>query len=213
MHRRTLPILLLLAMAACSDEPAAPMAPAEPAMNVVSNEVTYGWPIRVTWLDSQGPWDVLLLGYDPEDDYDCNGGSYVGGIPIRQHALLSQEGIPLGGDVRETYSIHTLGRAPLYMYRRADFPPPGATSDDWCTFLTTGFLASGSWSATLSNDNDYSGFDGTPGTNSYGGTETGQMIGTDGTRYRYEWKYRAQCDPSAGCRMMHSVDHVVRVPN
>jgi len=202
--------LLPLVFAACTEQAA--VAPIEdgPAFHAtVTKELQYRNPSRITWLDSEDAWDVLLIGYDPADDPECNGGEFGGGIPVLEHYVVAQEGFPFGERVRDL--VTTIGRPPLHLYLRADFPPDDATSDDWCTFLTEGWIAAGTWHAVIGIDNDVSGFDGTPGNNSFGGTETGVLLGKDGTRYKYSWKYRAHCDPDKGCSVMHSVDRVERV--
>lgn len=209
--RKLAAILVPLSLLACEREPAAPAIQRSPQLSAaVTNQFEYAWPGRATWLDSQDDWDVLLLGYDPADDFTCHDGADVGGIPVLAHEVVTQVGFPFGG-ARVQELVTTIGRPPLYLYRRADFPAYDAPFSEWCAFLTQDWIAAGSWSATLANDNDVTGFDATPGDNSFGGTETGTLLGTDGTRYRYEWKYRARCNPDWGCTTMHLVDHVVRI--
>lgn len=205
-----LPLLLV----ACTDQqPGAPDIEANPNLRATAtSDIVYVFPERITWMDSQGPWDVFLLGYDPADDYTCNGGVPVGGIPARNVTVVSMEGFPDEFSQRDHVILNTIGRPPLYLYLRSDFPPPEATDEDWCTFLKEGWIASGYWSAALAVDNDVSGFDGTPGVNSWGGTEAGILWGADGAMYKYEWKYRAILEPERGFyKLAHSVDHVVRI--
>jgi len=201
-----IPLLLL----ACGREPAAPAILATPELNAaVTNQFEYAWPFRITWLDSQDGPDVALLGYDPADDFTCHDGAEVGGIPVLAHEVIAQDGFPFGG-ARVQELVTTIGRPPLYLYRIADFPADNAPFSEWCEYLTQDWIAAGSWSAVV-NDNDVSGFDETPGNNSFGRTEMGILRGKDGTLYKYEWKYRALCNPDWGCAVTHSVDHVVRI--
>jgi hypothetical protein len=207
--------LVPLLVVACDRGPTTPPATITPAFGATAaNEFTYAWPERITWLDNQRPaaWDVYLLGYDPADDYTCNGGVNVGGIPVREHLLVTQEDFPPGSQ-RDQALITIIGRAPLYMYRRADFLPPSATDAEWCEWLKEGWIAAGTWTATLQIDNDLNGFDGTPGVNSWGGAETGLLTGKDGTLYRYAWKYRGLCNPDWPdlCRITHEEDGVQRI--
>jgi hypothetical protein len=191
------------------------VAPIEEAPNfgaTVTNEIVYVHPSRITWLDSQGDWDVLLIGHDPADDYTCNDGVYVGGIPARQHHTVSMEGFPDEFSQRDQFVLTTIGSPPLYLYLRSDFPPAGASDEEWCTFLTEGWIASGHWSAVLNKDNELSWLDNTPGMNAYGGTEAGVLWGTDGTKYKYEWKWKRHWDRNTGVdRLVNSVDRVVRI--
>ena len=216
LRRTILALLGSVVMVACSEQQ--PVAPdIQTAANfgaAASNEVVYLHPGRITWMHSDTDPDVLLLGYDPADDYVCNDGQFVGGIRAMEHYVVSMEGFPDPFSAREQYVLTTLGAPPLYLYLRADFPPPGATDAEWCTFLTEGWIASGHWSATINLDNDYSGGDGTPGINSFGGIETGILWGRDGDMYRYEWKYRYLLDADPCCTFKevgHYVDHVVQI--
>jgi len=199
-------------LAACTEQqPAAPDSEVVPNLGAtVSNEIVFQHPLRLTWLDNDPsePWDVVLIGYDPADDSDCNGGVFVGGIPTRTHVAVSQEGFPWGQ--RDQQLVTTIGRPPLYLYTRASVPF-GGTADDFCDWLKNDWIAAGSWSAVLAGDNDVSGDDGTPGVNSWGGTETGRLVGTDGTRYKYSWKYRLMWEPERGFfKVAHEVDGVER---
>ena len=182
----------------------------------VANEVSYAHPVRVTWMDTDQslgePWDVRLVGFDPADHPVCNDGELVGGIPALGHHLVTQEGFPDELSQRDQGFVTTIGRPPLYLYLRSDQPASGASADEWCTFLTEGWIASGHWSATLARDTDFSWMDNTPGMEVYGGTEQGVLWGPDGAMYRYEWKYTLQWFPELGVdRFVNHVDHVVRI--
>jgi hypothetical protein len=207
--------LLPLVFAACTEQqPAAPDIEAPPNLGAtVTDEIVYLHPLRLTWMDTdpaQGEdWDVVLLGYDPADDIDCNGGVFVGGIPARSHGVVSMEGFPDEFSQRDQQVLTTIGRAPLYLYTRESLPF-GGTPDDWCEFWNNDWIASGHWTAHQT-DNDVSGFDATPGNNSFGLVEAGVLWGTDGAKYKYSWKYRAHCDPEAGCRTLNGIDRVERI--
>jgi len=200
-------------MVACSEQqPVAPDTQLTPNFTAtVSNDLVYLFPGRITWLyndPATDPPDVLLLGYDPADDFACDP-SQQGGILAREHLAVSQEGFPWGQ--RDQYILTTIGRPPMYMYRLADLPAEPYPDDPWCAFQTDGWIAAGNWSATLAQDNDLSG-GGTPGTNSFGGTEAGILWGRDGDMYRYEWKYRYIYDPARGVfEERRNVDHVVQI--
>jgi hypothetical protein len=205
--------LLPLVFAACTEQqPAAPDIGVTPDLGAtVTNDVVYAHPGRITWMDNdpeQGePWDVLLLGYDPADDFACHDGDpNVGGIPLRQHAVV-KDGL---FGTRDIDLGVTIGRPPAYLYTRASLPPNDASNDVWCDFLTNEWIAAGSWHSVMV-DNDVSGFDETPGINSFGVVENGVLWGTDGAMYKYSWKYRAHCDPEAGCRVLNSTDRVERI--
>jgi hypothetical protein len=206
--------LLPLVFAACTErEAAAPDIGVTPDFGAtVFNDVVYRHPLRVTWMDNEPPadWDVVLLGYDPADDIDCNGGVFVGGIPVRRHLAVSQEGFPNEFSQRDQNVLTTIGRPPLYLYTAASLPW-GGTPDEWCDHWKNGWIAAGGWSAVLAVDNDVSGFDGTPGNNSFGGIETGMLFGTDGALYKYSWKYRVHCNPETGCRVLNSIDKVEQI--
>jgi hypothetical protein len=205
--------LLPLVFAACTErQPAAPDIDVTPDFGAtVTNEVVYLHPGRITWMDSQDDWDVLLLGYDPADDASCNDGQFVGGIPVKNHYVLSMEGIPDEFSQRDHQVLTTIGRPPLYLYLRSDFPPD-ATDAEWCTFITEGWIASGHWSAVLNMDNEVSWYDNTPGMNVYGGTETGVLWGADGAMYKYEWKWKRHWNRTTGVdELITGVDHVVRI--
>ena len=207
-------MLLPLVFVACTEkQPAAPDVEVAPEFSAtVTNDIVYANPNRITWMDSEDDWDVLLLGFDPADDYTCNDGEFVGGIPVRIHHVVSQEGFPDELSQRDQRLVTTIGRPPLYLYLRADFPPPEATDEEWCTFVTEGWIASGHWSATMSKDNEVSWQDNTPGMNAYGGTEAGVLLGTDGTKYKYEWKWKRLWNRNTGVdRQVNSVDRVVRI--
>jgi len=210
-----------LALTACDNPtPVAPASDGVPSASaVIAQNLLYRHPGRLTFLDDQNDWDVLLLGYDPADDNTCNGGVWVGGIPILEHIAVTHadETFDLGSG--STWGrgegfhdlVTTIGRPPLYMYSRASLPPDNAPDEVWCDYLTNDWIAAGGWSATIGVDNDITGDDGTPGINTWGGTEVGQLVGTDGTRYRYEFRFRAQYDPGVAFRVLFVVDHVVRV--
>ena len=206
--------LLPLVFAACTErDAAAPDIDVTPNLSAtVTNEVVYVHPARFTWMDNDPasePFDVFLLGFDPADDAACNDGQLVGGIPAKRHLVVSQEGFPWGE--RDQIGIRTVGRPPLYLYFIADFPASPYPSEEWCTFLTEGWIAAGGWSAVFWSDNDISGFDGTPGVNSWGGTETGVLWGTDGSMYKYSWKYRVLTSPEMGTVVTHSIDRVEQI--
>lgn len=209
--------LLPLVFAACTEQqPAAPDIGVTPDFGAtVTNEVVYVNPGRITWMNNdpeQGePWDVLLLGYDPADHAVCNDGEFVGGIPAKSHQVVAQEGFPDEFSQRDLVLLTTIGRPPLYLYLRSDFPL-GAPDDVWCTFYKEGYIASGHWSAVLQMDNEFSWFDNTPGMNVYGGTETGVLWGADGAQYKYEWKWKRHWDRTTGVdELITGVDHVVRI--
>ncbi len=209
--------LLPLVFAACSErEPAAPDIGVTPDFDAtVTNEVVYVNPGRVTWMDNDAsagePWDVLLLGYDPADHAVCNDGEFVGGIPAKNHYVVTQEGFPDEFSQRDQTVLTTIGRPPLYLYLRSDLPF-GAPDDVWCSFYKEGYIASGHWSAVLYMDNEVSWFDNTPGMNVYGGTETGVLWGADGAMYKYEWKWKRHWNRTTGVdEEVTSVDHVVRI--
>ena len=207
-HVRYLRLALLpLVFAACTEQqPAAPDIGVTPDFGAtVDNEVVYAHPGRITWLDSEGDWDVLLLGYDPADDFSCHGGDpNVGGIPVRQH-YVTQEAL---FGTRYLSLAVTIGRPPIYMYTRASFPPDDASFEVWCDYLTNDWIAAGGWTSTMvDNDVQVSG----PGNNSFGVVETGVLWGTDGAKYKYSWKYRAHYDLETGFRLLTSIDRVERI--
>ncbi len=208
--------LLPLVFAACTErEAAAPDIEVTPNLGAtVTNEIVYVKPARVTWMDTQprDDWDVYLIGYDPADAGWYHDGDWdVGGIPAREHAVVSMEGFPDEFDQRDQYVLTTLGRAPLYLYTRASIPF-GGTNDEFCDWATNDWIAMGHWTATLAVDNDVSGVDGTPGVNSFGGTEAGVLWGDDGSMYKYEWKYRAIWAPERDVfRVVRNTDRVVRI--
>jgi hypothetical protein len=206
-------ILVPLLFAACTErEAAAPDIGVTPDFGAtVTNDIVYLHPGRITWMDSDD-WNVLLLGYDPADNGLCNDGEFVGGIPAREFHVVSMEGIPDELSQRDHHVLTTIGSPPLYLYLRADFPPPGASDEEWCTFFTEGWIASGHWSAKIMMDNEESWWDNTPGMNVYGGTETGVLWGTDGAMYRYEWKWKRHWNRVTGVdELITGVDHVVRI--
>ncbi len=144
--------LLPLVFAACTErEAAAPDIEVTPNLGAtVTNEIVYVKPARVTWMDTQPPddWDVYLIGYDPADAGWCHDGDWdVGGIPAREHAVVSMEGFPDEFDQRDQYVLTTLGRAPLYLYTRASIPF-GGTNDEFCDWATNDWIAMGHWTAT-----------------------------------------------------------------
>jgi hypothetical protein len=209
--------LLPLVFAACTEQqPAAPDIAVAPDFGAtVTNEVIYVNPGRITWMDNDPalgePWDVLLLGYDPADHAVCNDGEFVGGIPAKNHYVVTQEGFPDEFSQRDQTVLTTIGRPPLYLYLRSDIPF-GAPDDVFCAFYKEGYIASGHWSAVLYMDNEVSWLDNTPGMNVYGGTENGVLWGADGAKYKYEWKYKLQWFPKLGVdRVVNSVDRVVRI--
>jgi hypothetical protein len=215
--------LLPLVVVACTEQQ--PVAPdLTPSLNmngaIVVKEMQHRNPVRITWMDSEDAWDVLLLGFEPADHAACNGGEFVGGIPVREHIVVTEPALDFDLGDNATWNngeglhdlVTTIGRPPLYLYLRSELPPPGSTDEDWCTFYKEGYIAAGAWSATLYLDNDVSWLDDTPGMNVYGGTEAGVLWGTDGTKYKYEWKWKAQWFPEKGVdRLVMSVDRVVRI--
>jgi len=213
MHRRLLPLATLLVFAACGGYPAAPLDDGTATLNAaVSRDVFLARPGRITWLNTQRdlgePPDVLLLGYDPADHPACHVGDPTPrGIRVQEVFHVTHEGTDYPG---EHDLVTTLGVAPLYLYDLAAFAASGTDPATRCDFAMNGWFARGSWTAVFGEDNDISGIDGTPGTNSWGGNESGQLAGADGSRYLYEWKYRARCGPDIPgfCTWMHDVDHV-----
>jgi hypothetical protein len=63
----------------------------------------------------------------------------------------------------------------------------------------------------VSQDNDVTGGDLTPGNNSFGIVETGVLFGDDGAMYKYSWKYRAHYYPETGFRLLTDIDRVERI--
>ncbi len=210
--------LLPLVFAACTEQqPAAPDIGVTPDFGATATkELVYLHPGRVTWMDNDPaqdePWDVLLLGYDPAEHGRCTDGTWPGGIPAKDHYVLSMEGIPDEFSQRDHEVLTTIGRPPLYLYLRSDFPAPDASDAEWCAFYTDGWIAAGHWSAVLYMDNELSWEDNTPGMNVYGGTETGVLWGADGAKYKYEWKWKRHWNRSTGVdELINGVDHVVRI--
>jgi len=211
--------LLPLLFASCTErEPAAPDTGIAPSLRAsAANDVVYLHPGRLTWLDNDAaagdPPDVLLFGYDPAEHGACTGGTWPGGIPAREHYVVSMEGFPNEFSQRDQSILTTIGRPPLYMYDYASVPV-GGTAEELCDFFTNGWFAVGSWSATIATDNDISGGDQTPGVNTWGGTETGTLRGTDGTTYIYSWKYRLILEPERGFfKVANEIDQVRRAGN
>ena len=206
--------LLPLVLAACTEQQTvAPDIGVTPAFGAtVDKEIVYLHPGRITWMDSQDDWDVLLLGYDPADDAACNDGEYVGGIPAKNHSVMSMEGIPDEFSQRDHQVLTTIGRPPLYLYLRSDFPAPDASDAEWCAFFIEGWIAAGHWSAVLYMDNELSWFHNTPRMNVYAGTEAGVLWGTDGSMYKYEWRWKRHWNRTTGVdELITGVDHVVRI--
>jgi len=204
--------LLAVVVVSCDQQPVQPELPSTPSFDgaTVINGVTYVWPARLTWMDSQDDWDVALLGYDPADDYACHDGDPVGGVPFREHTVFRYD--PKSDSWRDVLIGSMVGRQPLYLYTRASFPPDGASDAEWCDYLVNDWLAAGTWHMQ-STDNDLTGGDGTPGVNSFGQVETGQLVDRDGNRYKYAWKYHCRFDPETDppfqCR--NGVDEVTRI--
>ena len=126
--RWRIPIVVVLALfvaVSCDQQPIAPDSEVNPLFDraTVTNEVVYLHLGRITWMDNvpgQDPWDVLLFGYDPAEDWDCNGGVAVGGVPFKDHMVVKDDA---KSDGDRTVAIGTMiGRAPLYLYTRASLP-------------------------------------------------------------------------------------------
>jgi hypothetical protein len=205
--------LALFVAVSCDQQPVEPEPAETPLFNHgadVENEFFYTWPARFTWLDADPetePADVLLIGYDPADDFACNDGVFVGGVRAKVHNVFKE----LGDDGERWVNVFSFTeRPPLYMYWWADYPLLG-TLDEQCDFLLNDWIAEGSWSVAA-RDNDVSCFDGTPGVNSYGRTENGRLEDGDGNKYKYSWKFHAICDPEADpvFKVTRSVDMVER---
>jgi hypothetical protein len=214
MRWQTPLVLALVALVAvsCEQQPFQPESNDTPAFDraTVAHEFEYRWPGRITWLDSTDDWDVFLLGYDPADDYTCHDGELVGGVPFLAHNVFQYD--PKSESLRFVDIGTMVGRQPLYLYTRASFPPNDAPDAVWCDYLKNDWLAAGSWHFQYT-DNDVSGGDGTPGKNSFGQVETGQLVDRDGNRYKYAWKYHClfdlEQDPPFQCRT--DVDGVTRI--
>ncbi len=206
-------VLALFVAVSCDQQPVEP-EPAETALFAgadVENEFIYVWPWRLTWMDADRDagedWDVLLLGYHPAGDASCNDGESVGGVLAKVHNVFKD----FGDDGERHVNIaHLIGRPPLYMYEWAE-APFGGSDEDWCDYFVNDWFAKGSWTAS-STDNDVSCFDGTPGVNSYGQTETGRLKDEDGNKYKYSWKYHQTCDSDRDpvFKTMRDIDMVER---
>jgi len=218
MHKHPLALISLLMLTGCGSDPAVLTSPDATAVSTSAiRDVFLAQVSRVTWLNNQrdhgDPPNVFLLGYAPSDHPSCHVGDPTPrGIRVQEIFHVTHRATDYPG---EHDLVTTLGSAPMYMY---DFAAYGATFGNnpaRCAFVTdpANWLATGSWSALAYEDNDLSGVDDTPGTNSWGGNESGQLRGANGERYLHEWKYRSRCGPDIPgfCTWMHDVDHVRRV--
>ena len=199
-------LTLLFVVVSCDQQPVEPQTTEAGLLGkaTASHTFEYRWPGRITWMDSEADWDVFLLGYDPADDFTCNDGQNVGGVPFLEHFIVAD----LKNASPRLVLVGTMiGRQPLYLYTRASFPPDDAPFAVWCDYLKNGWLAAGSWHFQYM-DNNLTGD--APGRNSFGQVETGQLVDRDGNRYKYEWKYRCLHEPGVLFDCVTSVDRVVR---
>jgi hypothetical protein len=198
--RWRIPVVLTLALfvaVSCDQQPVEP-EPATTALFAgadVYHEFLYAHPYFFSWMDNDraagDEEDVLLLGYHPADDYTCNDGEYVGGILITDFYVVKDNQQTLGERVQNVGT--TIGRPPLYLYIWADYPL-GGTWEEECDFLMNGWIAKGSFSGFV-KDNDISCFDGTPGVNSYGYKANARLTDREGNKYKWTRNGQMQCNP------------------